>query len=167
MLKHSRLYILALFLFTSVFAGSSLLYLHTSEPKPVTATNYLSETNFKTPEPKVIELNADKLWTIINDWRASEGLKPFTKDPRLCDIATDRLKDGLDYHRGFLTRYRDYPYVLSENEGLDTSEESMLDGPEGWLKSPPHAKALRSDWVYSCVATKGNFAVQIFSNFQP
>lgn len=142
----SKILIITATFFTAVLVGTSLI---TSR----SVANY-------TP-PKEVKLDAEKLWQITNDWRLSEGRKPFIRDQRLCDIANGRVNDGLDSHKGLLERYSAYPYVISENLGIDISEQEML---RGWLLSTPHATALRASYKYSCIATKDNFAVQIFSN---
>lgn len=124
----------------------------------------------KTPK----KLDADKLWSLIQDWRVENGLQPYIKDQRLCVIAEDRVDDGDNYHEGFIKKMESNYYnlpegvLVSENATGGTSEENML---QRWLNSPTHAETLGKSYNYSCVAVYGTtdpeyYAVQIFSNFK-
>lgn len=131
------------------------------------AKTAVSVTPYVTPTP--VELNADKLWNLVNEHRQKLGLKPFIKDQRLCDIAKKRVlevpKDEADGipHEGFIKNYHQGPYSLSENVNVHyTTEEDSLNG---WIHSPPHRKALEGSWIYSCIATNNDIAVEIFSSF--
>lgn len=116
-----------------------------------------------TPTPIPVELSSDKLWSLIQNWRLSAGFQIYTKDQRLCDIANDRVDDPkLDHHQGFYDKYSNYPYVIQENLVTAPSEELALNS---WIHSQAHLETLQKNYQYSCLATKGNYAVQIFSNF--
>ncbi len=115
---------------------------------------------------EVPELDAEKLFNLINQWRNSEGREIFTKDDRICELTNIRANDTpLDNHKGFveLMKKSTLPskMVFEENLAFDWSEQKMLDG---WLTSASHAATLRKDYKYSCVSCKGNYCVQIFSN---
>lgn len=112
-------------------------------------------------EPVV--LSSDKLWSLVQEWRHSEGLLPYTKDQRLCNIARDRIKAGDDDHGGFYAQFSSSPYELSENSVWHTTDEAGA--LKSWLKSPRHHEALLRPYKYSCLVTDGNNALQIFSNF--
>lgn len=116
------------------------------------------------PTPTPINLDAEKLFEIIQSWRTSENLQPYVKDERLCEIARTRVTEDepQDNHAGLYKRYRNLPYLISENTTIALNEQGALNL---WLDSPPHAKALREKYQYSCVACKGNYCSQIFSNF--
>lgn len=110
-----------------------------------------------------VELDSEKLWLLVQTWRIDNDLKPYEKDQRLCDISNDRVKDGLDYHKGLHEKYANLPYYISENSGIDyNSEKDLL---TGWLYSVPHADALKHSYKYSCISCSNDFCVQIFSNF--
>lgn len=119
---------------------------------------------------KNVDIDEDKLWDDVQNWRVSNNLTKFTTDDRLCDIADLRAtelsaKGTIDNHVGFVEKYKNNEYVLSENLSQTTNtnaEESILNG---WLSSTSHRNALSGDWIYSCIKTEGNIAVQIFSSF--
>lgn len=122
----------------------------------------------------LVRLDSEKMWTIASEWRKSEGLKPWIKDDKLCQFANDRvneLQTSFD-HQGFKNKF-DWmndqfgkDKIISENIGGAFTEKAMLYGgyfiKKGWLESPDHAKALRDDFTYSCIACKNNFCVQLF-----
>lgn len=123
-----------------------------------------STTEISTVTP--IFLNSDKEWLLIQNWRKSQNLREYMKDERLCKIANDRAIETnslgqTDNHAGLIERYSNYPYVISENVTGSTSEEGILNN---WLDSVPHAKALKTNYNYSCVKCDGIWCVQIFSN---
>lgn len=128
----------------------------------VMPTSYGTPT-VPTPTQVVIHLSAEKLTALVNEWRVSQGFQPYIKDERLCVIAQDRVDDGEDNHQGFRDKYYSYPYVLSENMIFRAYENDKA--LESWLNSPSHRKALEKPYKYSCIATKDDVAVQIFSNF--
>lgn len=109
-----------------------------------------------------ISLNKDELWKTIQTWRVNQGLNKYNESADLCEIANDRANDGYDGHRGFVEKYyNSRPYILSENITQAGDASSAL---LNWLNSPSHHAALEKDYKYSCVATNGDYAVQIFSN---
>lgn len=124
----------------------------------------VSPTRFDSVD--VANLDEEKLWNLVQDWRESQGLARYIKSDELCRIAEDRAEDqknGLDNHAGFKAKYYSYPYVLSENCAVSSNEKRILGG---WLNSPPHLAALQKPYTHSCIKTKGRYAVQIFSSFQ-
>ena len=128
-----------------------------------------------TPSP---ELDKKKLWTLIEEWRKTDGCKPggcqpYIEDERLCTIAEDRVDDPGDDHNEFVRKiesnYYGFTtgYIFQENKTGGADETDML---KRWLNSPGHAATLRKPYKYSCVAVMGStsatyYAVQIFSNF--
>jgi len=112
--------------------------------------------------PTVRPLDAEVLWEAIQSWRQSEGLPKYQKDEGLCRIATNRVSDGIDNHKGLYEKYGDYSSVIQENsnDGYHSEKDSL----NGWLNSQAHHETLKKRYLYSCVATSGDFAVQIFSN---
>lgn len=116
-------------------------------------------------------LNSDKLWIDIQQWRVSQGLPQYIKDPKLCDIADKRAPEIVKEennntpHAGFdktIAPYGNGKIAFAENNTGALSEQDALDR---WLHSASHAATLRHDYKYSCVATDGKqHAVEIFSN---
>jgi uncharacterized protein YkwD len=124
---------------------------------------------FRVSEPKaqpVITdrpLDAEKLWTLIENWRVSQNLSSYKKNSRLCDVATIRVNDPpLDNHKLFLERYQSYPSKIAEN--LADYAQSEQETLNGWLNSPSHFENLKYQYKYSCIAIKNSYAVQIFSS---
>lgn len=149
---------LSLALITGAFFIGSLLV----KPKPIALAPVVAEPVKEYVKPPV-NLDSDKLWSLIQEWRQSQGLKPYIKDKRLCVVAQDRADDGFDDHQGLYAKYSDYPYAIQEN--LTSSRLNEDEALNAWLNSPPHRKTLATDYKYSCVATWSATAVQIFSNF--
>lgn len=117
-----------------------------------------------------VENIEEKLWEIIQNWREGEELPLYIKSNELCKISEERANelgsiDMLDNHKGFINRYSNYPYKISENLSLKyySEPEHYLNG---WLHSPSHAAALHAYYAYSCVSCYQNVCVQIFSNFE-
>lgn len=110
-----------------------------------------------------VPLDAERLTALVNNWRVSQGFQPYRKLDILCQIAQSRTKDGLDHHIGLPATYHlfNQKSFISENLTQGNDDKDALDR---WLGSPPHKEALEKPYIYSCIATKGQFAVQIFSN---
>lgn len=108
-----------------------------------------------------ISLSSEKLTKLVNEWRVKQGFQPYEKNEALCRIAEDRSKDGLDYHKGFREKYTGFPSIISENAATAPSETAAI---YEWEYSPKHKENLSKPYRYSCIATKDNFAVQIFSS---
>ena len=128
----------------------------------------LSSPNSTSPKIEEVKLNEEKLWNIVNAWREENNLRPYTKNDRLCDIAKIRSNDPLinekllDDHKGFIERYKNYPSVIGENMAKDwKNEQSTL---KAWIDSPTHLKNLQESFSYSCIKTKGDLVIQIFSS---
>lgn len=121
------------------------------------------------PTPSV-RISAEKLMSIVNDWRYSQGLQPYTKDARLCDLASERISEiQLDYsHNGFLKREKNrafgfYYEKLGENlaQGYQSPDETL----KAWLISPEHLENLSYNYKYSCLKCENTFCAQEFANF--
>jgi hypothetical protein len=109
--------------------------------------------------------NQDKLWSLIQSWRSSEGLQPYIKDQKICTLTAQRINDvQTNYsHDGFAERVNKYPGEFSENlVGIDGKNEKAV--LQKWLDSPEHREALERPYKNSCLACKNNYCVQIFSN---
>ena len=129
---------------------------------PKLIRSFLERPNIDPQVQAPVSLSSEKLMQVVNKWRVEQGLQSYVINDALCRIANDRVPDGLDFHKGLLSRYSSYPSVISENEIIGSKSEAQA--LYSWLGSPPHEKALKTNFKYSCIATKGDFAVQIFSN---
>lgn len=110
-----------------------------------------------------VSLSAEKLTQLVNEWRVKQGLQPYKENEALCRISESRVlevSNGFTHER-FLDTYKNYPSYVSENLSRADSEPSAI---YGWEGSKSHKEALLKPYKYSCISTKDNFAVQIFSN---
>lgn len=161
-----KLFFLIIVIVLSFLIGAGFSRVAFREPVPTSTPEPKQEPTL-TPIP-FQGLNSDKLWSLIQEWRQSQGLSPYIKDQRLCKIAELRAPEVNAEkipHAGFLQRYSTYPYVLSENIVYDSISENLAF--DKWLNSASHAATLRANYIYSCVATDKDDAVQIFSNLEP
>lgn len=118
--------------------------------------------------PALVPLSADKLFYLVNLHRQQLGLTPFVINEELCNYSKARVDQiyqigELDNHAGFLVRFKEYPYKISEN--LVGPAQSDTNAYKSWLESAPHRKAIEGSWLYSCITTHGSFAEEIFSSF--
>ena len=140
----------------------------------VTATATVAPT--ATPQPTVATqlqlsnggLNADKLFSMANNYRQSKGLSQLQKDDRACQVAASRAPEiaaeiaGGHMHSGI--RDRNLPYWNSEIIITMRTEEEAFNW---WINDTIHREAIEGNYTYSCVACSGNACVQEFTNFQP
>lgn len=110
----------------------------------------------------------NKLFDLVNSYRASVGLPAFERHPDLCALAASRkgeiegeIANG-DIHGGM--RRRNMPYWVTENMKYGTSEEEML---SWWLNSPVHAHAINGSAKYACTECSGPVCIMLFSDFVP
>lgn len=108
----------------------------------------------------------NRLFDLVNAYRASIGLHAFEKHPDLCNLAASRkgelegeIANG-DIHGGL--RRRTVPYWVTENMKYGTSEEEML---SWWLNSPIHAQAIHGSTRYACTECSGPVCIMLFSDF--
>lgn len=163
------------------------------EPKTlpsITPTTEPTVTPTKTPTPTPIEkptetpntpppatpqslanpggLDAEKLFSMSNEFRAARGLPPFQKDERTCSLAASRAPEVAGevasgtLHAGLAARA--LPYWNTENIISMNSEESAFNW---WVNDPIHHDAIVGNFTYSCVACVGGNCAQEFTNYQP
>lgn len=122
------------------------------------------------PLPQVkpnFSVNADTLFSIVNNYRTSIGLPPFEKDSVICDIAKkrgpelDREVETGTIHAGFYAL--NLPYWATENMKYGGNEQEMFNW---WLNSPIHRNAIEGNYKYSCGECFGHSCNQIFTNYQ-
>lgn len=114
-------------------------------------------------------LNADLIFSMINQYRRSVGLPPFVKDPQVCAVTDSRAPELYNeimvthtMHRGFYAK--NLPYWATENIIYMNSEQAAV---TWWLNEPIHHAAIVSNYQYSCVSCAGKSCSQIFTSFQP
>lgn len=113
------------------------------------------------------ELSSAKLWEIVNDWRASKGLKAYTEDRSLCEIASIRVHEvqtEWDHDiKGRFFKSTSFNYI-GENLAKGHYPESAV--LSGWLSSKSHRENLeRTLFTHSCIMTDDLYAVQIFGSY--
>lgn len=127
-----------------------------SSPTPTIAASYSSWG-----------LNADKLFDMSNQYRASKGLPAFQKDDRACQLASSRAPEiGAEIAEGHMhsgLRDRNLPYWNSENIISYSTEEGAFNW---WINDTIHREQIEGNYTYSCVACNGNSCAQEFTNFQ-
>lgn len=140
------------------------------------AAGYIaSETNkeyaLKNSSPEISGISKEKLWNEVNTWRTNNDLPTYKEDPYLCEIAEKRLTTiqatGLDNHQGMkkmIDNNELKPYIFF-GENLASNFFVEKDIISGWQNSPLHLKNLKEVAPYSCIATDGNYVVQLFANY--
>ncbi len=154
----------------------------TKQPQPTTP--FLTPTKTPTPQPTATPtpvpqpsspilstpggLNADKLFSMANSYRAERGLPAFQKDERSCQLAAARAPEIAEevatgtMHSGL--QARNLPYWNTENIiSMRTEEEAFT----WWINDDIHRRAIEGNFTYSCVACSGNSCAQEFTNYQP
>lgn len=138
----------------------------TVTPVPATPTSAPAtiQTSLSTPGG----LNADKLFSMANNYRQSKGLPLFEKDDSSCQLAASRAPEingeiaSGTMHSGL--KARNLPYWNTENIISMNSEEAAFNW---WINDTIHREAIEGNYKYSCVACSGNACAQEFTNFQP
>lgn len=143
----------------------------TASPTPTNATE-VSVTPTIKPEVSSLStvggLDADKLFTMSNDYRKARGLAPFQKDDKTCALAASRAPEvsgevaAGTLHSGLKARSLDY--WNTENIIAMSTEESAFNW---WINDKIHHDAIVGNFKYSCVACHGNSCAQEFTNYQP
>ncbi len=98
----------------------------------------------------------------INAYRASFGLKPVQTSDETCRFAAIRAKEIASHfsHDGFNQRYQNHtlPYKpwseVNENIAMTSDYKKVVDM---WAHSPGHAKNMRANTPYVCVARYGDY----------
>lgn len=120
-----------------------------------------------TPTP--LELNADTIFNLVNDWRITQNLTPFKKLNGLCDAGKVRVYEiKRDWsHNGFeYLRIRQFSGYASGEFGENLAdftwgtEEEVL---AKWINSPSHLKNIKDNYIYSCVVTDGGRVVELLA----
>jgi uncharacterized protein YkwD len=127
------------------------------------------------PVVTVSLLDADILFTMINDERAKAGVKPLVRDTRLDTTAQSRADDMVARHyfshRDPVTDENMVDILKSQSQCTYASENIISSGTtdrnaaaiEWWLNSPAHKKAmLDPDYETTGFGINGDIGVQHF-----
>ena len=118
--------------------------------------------------PAEITLDSEKIFNMINQYRAGLGLAAFEKDDNVCSIAQARtgemqaeIPNGT-LHSGLYNR--PLAYWIFENAKYGSSEEGTV---AWWLASPIHHQSIVGDYKYSCVKCAGSYCSEVFTSYAP
>jgi uncharacterized protein YkwD len=112
-------------------------------------------------------LNQEKLFRTINEYRISTGTFAYVEDEMACKAAEIRLQEVTkNYsHDGFdADRFCAGNCKMGENLSAGIYSESKL--LRLWLASPLHRKNLEDNYKYSCIRANQEYAVHIFANYE-
>lgn len=119
-------------------------------------------------EPVAVNLDSDKIFDLINQYRATLGLTPFERENSICELAQVRsielaseLANG-SIHSGLYNR--NLPYWIWENAKVGSSEEETV---SWWIGSPIHRESILGDYKFSCIKCTGSNCTQLFTSFSP
>jgi uncharacterized protein YkwD len=118
--------------------------------------------------PRDAILNQDKIFDLVNQYRASRGLAPFEREDSVCELAQTRSSEIIaevqngTLHSGLYNR--PLPYWIFENAKYGSNEEGTV---AWWLASSVHHRSIISDYKYSCVRCTGSYCTQLFTSFSP
>lgn len=123
-----------------------------------------------TNEPFVLPtrtvISAEKLETLVNNWRVSQNLQPLIHSDNMCKIALIRLSETKKNwsHQGFdASRFCSKACTLGENlaKGYSTEQQIL----NAWLKSPDHLTELKTPYTHACIKLDQTNAVETFGYF--
>lgn len=149
---------------TSVKPSPNVIPLVTSKPIPTSGSVYVPPITSSSNVNSYTGLDSNVLWSLVQNWRSSQGLQPYIKDQRLCAIAEDRVSTSPHDHTGLYQKYGNYPYVIQENIvwSYPTEQASL----NGWIGSPAHHATLIAPYADSCIACLQQECIEIFSSFK-
>jgi uncharacterized protein YkwD len=113
-------------------------------------------------------LDSDKIFDLVNQYRESQGLTPFERDDKVCELAQVRSTEipaeiaAKTLHSGLYNR--NLPYWIFENAKYGSNEEGTV---AWWLASPLHHKSIVADYKFSCVKCTGSYCSELFTSFVP
>lgn len=132
-----------------------------------TATKSPEVSPASTSSSNLTSLNADSMFSTINQYRTQAGLPAFQKNDAVCQVAQSRAPElyneimvNYTMHAGFYARH--LPYQATENVIYMRTENEAI---TWWLHSPIHRAAIFGNYTYSCIACSGNACTQIFANY--
>lgn len=139
--------------------------------QPPTPTVNVATTPTTTPEPTPpsANLDANKIFDMVNAYRASNGLAAFEKAndeiQKLAQVrSVELIGEGANgsIHAGLYNR--NLPYWIWENAKYGSDEAGTV---AWWENSWLHRHSILGDYKYSAVACTGNYCVQLFTSLVP
>lgn len=115
-----------------------------------------------------VNLDPEKIFDLINQYRASVGLMPFEKKDSVCELAQIRsseLPSEIQHgtlHSGLYNR--NLPYWIWENAKYGSDEGTTV---SWWLASPIHHESIVGDYKFSCIKCTGTYCSELFTSFTP
>lgn len=121
-------------------------------------------------ESKIALINQDELSSIVNKWRYENGLQPFSKNEKLCELASQRSSEIITNwsHDGFraesskIAPISTTPTNFGENlsQGYWIPQEAL----NAWINSPEHLKNLKNPtYTQMCIVCTNNYCAQELS----
>jgi uncharacterized protein YkwD len=137
-------------------------------PTPTTEPTTTPTTPSYTPIPQTNAggLNAADIFSMVNSYRASQGLPAFQQDAKTCSLAATRAPEVAgevasgNMHAGLLAM--NLSYWNTENIISMNSDQAALNW---WINDPIHHAAIVSNNTYSCVACSGNSCAEEFTSY--
>jgi uncharacterized protein YkwD len=139
----------------------------TSQPAITAADTQISPTYVPTSQSNPGGLNADDLFSMVNAYRASQGLPAFQEDAKTCSLAEERAPEVAgevasgNLHAGLIAM--NLPYWNTENIIQMNSDQAAFNW---WINDPIHHEAIVGNFTYSCVACSGNSCAEEFTNYE-
>jgi uncharacterized protein YkwD len=114
-------------------------------------------------------LNAETIFSMVNQVRVQNGLAPLEKSPEVCAIANERAPELYaeifvtgNMHAGFARRQPSISYWMTENMIHQNTEQQAV---SWWMNSPIHRSAILGNYTHSCVSCQGNSCAMLFTSF--
>lgn len=123
--------------------------------------NQNSNSNKMSFSETKINLNADKIWNLVNNWEKSQGFQPYVKNDKLCQFAENALPNINAWTKAKYDKPEFSYFNYSWNTSYGNSEEAVLNN---WVSNTATLKNLKDYYYYSCIKCKANFCVQLFMN---
>ena len=114
------------------------------------------------------ELNSERIFELVNQYRTSQDLAPFERDDKVCELTQARSSElGAELNNGTIHSGlygRGLPYWIFENAKVGSNEEGTV---AWWISSPLHHQSIVGDYKFSCARCTGNHCSQLFTSFSP
>jgi uncharacterized protein YkwD len=140
----------------------------TTQPSEEATPSDSPATYTPAPDANTGGLNAADLFSMVNAYRASQGLPAFQQDAKTCSLAQVRAPEiagevaSGTMHAGL--EAMNLPYWNTENIISMNSDQAAFNW---WINDPIHHAAIVSHNIYSCVACSGNSCAEEFTSYQP
>lgn len=163
-------------LIIAIFVVSAGIIWQLSLPKSEVIQTIVIPT--KTPIPAPKHLDAEKLFNLVNDYRASQGLNKLASSSAMCPFAFKRLSQiPYDWsHTGFYPEVKSYYTYVDAGENLGRGYDDEEIQLKEWINSPSHKKNLdKPSYTHTCIAVgrdidlgtnqQETFVVEEFASF--